>query len=361
MNSLFIIWAINPETGKHINPYPRPPAHDCLYEYIFDADLWFLHWVGTFSYDQWKLTIPTMFIVYPLLGIFYNWNAFKHFCGTWLTWKQRFLFVAVDIFLNAIFGPISLITYDSILHQFVEMCPVSISPAFLLIELVVFTNYKSMMTQILSIEGPNPDVTRQLHGKLLLVWIVRVFIVCLTLFSISSAFYFISSYVWNKKFMAAWIFSALIFLSFLVFLVIFLRFMYFFSKEQWETRLANWKKRIEKTDDDVAKKNSVIRNVPLHKEKDLIRELEKKPSKWENIYSPVYKRLKWKTPREKQQIELNKINEKKLMPANSSFPNESIYKNYSDVKIFGIVIINQARFKRLEAFINKYLGKIFKG
>jgi len=124
------------------------------------------------------------------------------------------------------------------------------------------------------------------------------------------------------------------------------------------------KKKIEKIDDAVADKKGVVRNVPLHKEKDLIRELEKKPSRWrkywEKISLPVYKIFNWKTLREKRQIELDKINKKKLTPADSSFSNESIYKNYSDVKFFGRVIINQARFKRFEAFINKMLKKIFK-
>jgi len=67
------------------------------------------------------------------------------------------------------FGPVALINKESILHTFVEMCPVSISPIFLLIELAVFTNFRSMMTQILNIEGPNLEVTCQLHRKLLLV------------------------------------------------------------------------------------------------------------------------------------------------------------------------------------------------
>jgi hypothetical protein len=357
VNIGLIILAINPEAGKRT---ARPPAHKYLYEYIFDADLWFWYWFEKFTIPQWEWTIPVMYILYPILGILYNKNAFKHFRGTWLTWKQRFAFVTVDIFLNCLFGPVALINETSILNQFVEMCPVSISPVFLLIELAVFTSFRSLMTQILNLEGPNLEITCKLHSKLLTVWISRMFIICAFIALISLNFYWISSYGLDKKAMGAVISIALSFLSALVFLVIFLKFMFYIKSGQWETYLANWKKDIEELDEAVADKHSVVRNVPLHKEKDLIRELGKKFSKWENIYSPIYKHFAWKTLREKRQTELDKINKEKLKPANFSVPIESIYENYSDVKIFGLVIINKTRFKRLETFIDKIFKKIFK-
>ena len=97
--------------------------------------------VAIWPLHQWIFSLVALILLYALTGHYYNkWLAPA---GGWLDVKTRFWLILVDLSINLILGLYYMNYRETIMGSIMMRCPIAISPAIFLLELIaIYVYYK---------------------------------------------------------------------------------------------------------------------------------------------------------------------------------------------------------------------------
>ena len=246
-----------------------------------------------------------------VLNFVYNRVAMKRFSGTWITNRQRVIFILVDLLTNVILGPLCLMSPTSWLGEFTKACPVFLSPFIAFAEVVAFLAYQKFRTELLDLAYKyTPEAAQTRVEKLLMKWYIGLVARWVALGYLTIPYL--------KEFQPYNIYLYFIIILFslgCIFLCsVFLRLKSRIHKGTFKVYLDNERKKIDEIDNKLVEKYHIIRKSSRHREADLKRELASTMGSFEKISSSIFKFFGLKTKREKWALELSEIEKNKSLP-----------------------------------------------
>ena len=96
---------------------------------------------GLWPWYQWVTSLIGLILLYSITGHIYNKWLSKTMRGHWLSWKTRAWLIFFDLFLNLGLGLYYLHLRETVMGQIMRKCPIAISPAIFVLELLCVTWY----------------------------------------------------------------------------------------------------------------------------------------------------------------------------------------------------------------------------
>lgn len=104
-----------------------------------------VEYFALFSLSQWISSLVSLIFLYWITGRYYNRLLANK--GGWLDVKTRIWLIVIDLVNNFAIGIYCMYYRDTLLGQLMVLCPIAISPAIFVLELLCVHLYKSYINR----------------------------------------------------------------------------------------------------------------------------------------------------------------------------------------------------------------------